>query len=158
MCRTTVEMWQVDVARLMLDDVNNRMEKKNSNSRTTISCTKNWNPAPLLWLTQILLYNSGRMCHWWSTYIPRMSLDNWHSSYQPSVDRYTSHVSAGVLVNMLVNMSTKMLANSPAGISVECPPTVTWYGDRESADTWSTYRRIVPTDTRLRGVQITQDP
>ena len=27
-CRTTAEMWQVDAARLMLDDVNNRMEKK----------------------------------------------------------------------------------------------------------------------------------
>lgn len=40
-CRTTAEMWQVDAARLMLDDVNNRMEKKISNSRTTISCTKN---------------------------------------------------------------------------------------------------------------------
>ena len=31
-CRTTAEMWQVDAARLMLDDVNNRMEKKISNS------------------------------------------------------------------------------------------------------------------------------
>lgn len=27
-CRTMAEMWQVDAARLMLDDVNNRMEKK----------------------------------------------------------------------------------------------------------------------------------
>lgn len=102
------------------------------------------------------------MCHWQSTYIPQTvdwySADNWHSPYQPSVDRYTSHVSAGVLVNMLANMSIKMSANSPAGILVECRPTVARYGDRELADTWSTYWQIVPTDTQWRGIKITQDP